>query len=130
MTITPWSFDGYEFPIGDAPERGKSGDWNREEKLIEQDPLMADVTLLKSWGFKSRRRKITGYCEQVTRDTLWAKWIAGTVGILIDGENRQIKCRITRADFNTINPVTELDANSDPVSTPLYTYSIEFVERT
>jgi hypothetical protein len=118
-----WSFDGYDFPIGDSPERGKSGDWNREQKRVEQDPLMADVTLVKSWGFRSRRRRIVGYCEQVTRDTLWTKWQNGTVGVLKDGEGREVTCEIARADFNTVNPVT------DDTSTAMYSYVLEFLER-
>lgn len=112
-----WSFATYTFPYADSPTRGKSGEWNLEEKLIEQDPLMANVTVLSSWGFRSGRRTIVGTCNQTTRDSLRALHANLTAGDLTDSEGRATRCRIVRADFDTILP------------TDRYDYSIEFVQR-
>ena len=126
MPAQQWTFDGYAFPYEDSPPPGQSDDWNLEEKLIEHDPLMANVTILTSWGFKSRRRTITGQCGLTTRDTIFAKWQAKIVGILIDGESRSITARITNAKFVTLRPVASLD---DQIYTPRYEYQIEFMAR-
>lgn len=112
-----WSFATYTFPVADSPKRGGSGDWNWEEKLIEQDPLMANVTILTSWGRKSARRTITGTCGQTTRDSLRTLHQNATVGTLTDSEGRQVTCRIIRADFGTILP------------TDRYDYAIGFMQR-
>ncbi len=115
--MSQWKFATYTFPFADSPTRGKSGDWNREEKLIEQDPLMANVTILTSVGSRSARRVISGTCGQTTRDSLRTLHTNLTVGTLTDGEGRQITCRIIRADFGTILP------------TDRYDYAIELVQR-
>lgn len=112
-----WSFASLTFPVADSPVRGSGGDWNFEEKLIEQEPLMADVTILTSWGMRSPRRVISGTCGQNTRDSIRTLHRNGTVGTLSDSEGRQITARIVRADFTTILP------------TDRYDYTIEFVER-
>ncbi len=112
-----WSFATLTFPVADSPTRGGSGDWNREEKLVEQDPLSANVTILTSWGFKSARRVVSGTCGQTTRDSLRTLHTNGTVGTLTDSEGRQVTCRIVRADFGTILPSDRYD------------YTIEFMAR-
>lgn len=112
-----WSFATLTFPIADSPVRGGSGDWNFEEKLIEQDPLMANVTILTSWGRKSARRTITGTCSESFRDSIRSLHTNATVGTLTDAEGRALTARIVRADFSTMLP-------SDR-----YNYSIEFLER-
>lgn len=122
MAAQQWSFSGYSFPYEDSPTRGNSGDWNWEEKLIEHDPLMANVTILTSWGRKSARRTITGTCGQTTRDTLRQKHQDAEVGALVDGEGRSVQARIVRADFKTVLPVGVAAAKR-------YDYTIEFMER-
>ena len=112
-----WSFAGYTFPYADSPARGKGGEWNLEEKLIEQDPLMASVTLLTSWGQRSARRVISGTCGQTTRDTLRAAHQNATVSVLEDSEGREMTCRIVRADFDTLLPIDRYD------------YVVEFIVR-
>ncbi len=112
-----WSFATLTFPVADSPKRGGSGDWNWEEKLIEQDPLMANVTILTSWGRKSARRSVSGTCGQTTRDSLRTLHQNATVGTLMDSEGRQVTCRIVRADFGTILPSDRYD------------YVVEFVQR-
>lgn len=112
-----WSFATLTFPVEDSPARGKSGEWNWEEKLIEQDPLMSTVTILTSWGRKSARRVISGTCGQYTRDKIRVLHGFGTVGTLEDAEGRQTQARIVRADFSTILPGTR------------YNYVVEFIER-
>lgn len=112
-----WSFAGYTLPVEDSPVRGGGGEWNSEEKLIEQDPLMASVTILTSWGFTSSRRTITGTCGPTTRDQMRTLRLAGTVGVLQDSEERAVTCRIVRAEFVTIIPSIRYD------------YVIEFLER-
>ncbi len=114
---TQWSFDTYTFPVADSPKRGGSGDWNWEEKLVEHDPLNANVTILTTWGRKSPRRVITGTCGQATRNQMRTFHQNGTVGILADSEGRQTTCRIVRAEFGTFLPSDRYD------------YQIEFVER-
>lgn len=112
-----WSFAGYAFPYEDSPKRGGGGEWNLEEKLIEQDPLMASVTILTSWGQKSARRVISGTCGQTTRDSLRASHQNATVGTLEDSEGREMTARIVRADFSTLLPIDR------------YQYQVEFVAR-
>lgn len=112
-----WSFATLTFPVEDSPSRGKSGEWDWEEKLIEQDPLMANVTILTSWGRKSARRTISGTCSQNTRDTLRTLHQNGTVGTLTDSEGRQVTCRIVRHSFNVLLPSTRYD------------YTLEFLAR-
>ncbi len=112
-----WSFAGYTFPVADSPSRGGSGEWNWEEKLVEQDPLMANVTILTSWGRKSARRTITGTCGQTTRDNIRTLHQNRTVGTLEDAEGRTLTARIVHADFTTMLPSDRYD------------YQIEFVER-
>lgn len=112
-----WVFSTYTFPTADSPSRGQSGDWNDEEKLIEHDPLNADVTTLTSWGFKSRNRAISGVCGLTTRDQMRAFHRASTVATLTDPEGRSITARIVRTNFKTIIP------------TGRYRYTIEFLER-
>jgi hypothetical protein len=117
MAHPNWSFAGYTFPIEDSPVRGGGGEWDSEEKLIEQDPLMANVTILTSWGERSARRTITGTCGKTTRDQIRTLRTARTVGVLQDSEDRTVTCRIVRATFSTILPSLRYD------------YQIEFMER-
>ncbi len=112
-----WVFSTYTFPTADSPGRGQSDEWNDEEKLVEHDPLNANVTILTSWGFRSRRRPISGVCGQMTRDQMRTFHRAGTVAALTDSEGRSITARIVRTDFQTIIP------------TGRYRYTIEFMER-
>ncbi len=112
-----WVFSTYTFPTADSPGRGQSDEWNDEEKLIEHEPLNADVTVLTSWGFKSRRRTISGICGQATRDQMRTFHRNATVDALTDPEGRSITARIVRAEFSTIIP------------TGRYRYTIEFKER-
>lgn len=128
MAMPQWSFSGYTFPVIDSPNKGRAGDWNREEKLVQHDPLVANVTILTSWGFKSRTRTITGSCGTVTRDTMLQKWTDGEVGILTDSEGRLITCRIVDAKFDTVLPKMAL-ANECDASDGRYGYSITFMER-
>ena len=113
---TQWSFGAYTFPIADSPPR-PSGDWNLEEKLIEQDPLMANATILTTWGQKSARRTISGTCGQTTRDQMRTFHANGTVGTRTDAEGRQVSCRIISANFSSIIPIDR------------YEYNIEFIAR-
>ena len=112
-----WVFSTYTFPAGDSPGRGQSDDWNDEEKLIEHDPLNADVTILTSWGFRSRTRTISGICNQTTRDAMRSFHRNKTVDTLTDPEGRSITARIVNTSFVTIIP------------TGRYRYTIEFKER-
>ncbi len=114
---TDWVFSTYTHPTADSPGRGQSGEWNDEEKLIEHDPLMADVTVLASWGFRSRSRTISGICSQATRDAMRTFHRNRTIGTLTDPEGRTVEARITSAGFHTIIP------------TGKYRYVIEFMER-
>ena len=112
-----WVFSTYTFPTADSPLRGQSGEWNDDEKLIEHDPLNADVTILTSWGFRSRTRSINGICGQATRDAMRAFYRNGTVDTLTDPEGRTVQARIVKTQFNTLIP------------TGRYKYTIEFKER-
>lgn len=112
-----WSFATYTFPIADSPTRGGGGEWNEEEKLIEHDPLNANVTILTSWGFKSRRRTISGVCGPTTRDQIRTLWRNATEGALRDSEDRSVNARIVKAHFTTVIPNQRYD------------YQIEFLER-
>ena len=112
-----WVFSTYTFPVADSPGRGQSGDWNDEEKLIEHEPLNADVTVLTSWGFKSRDRAISGICGQATRDQMRAFHRNRTVDTLTDPEGRSVTARIVDTSFATIIP------------TGRYRYTITFKER-
>ena len=112
-----WTFSTYTFPTADSPARGLSGEWNDEEKLIEHAPLNADVTILASWGFRSRSRSINGICGSATRDAMRTFHRDGTVGTLTDPEGRTIQARIVKTQFNTLIP------------TGRYRYTIEFKER-
>ena len=114
---TDWVFSTLTLPAGDSPTRGNSGDWNDEEKLIEHDPLNADVTILTSWGFRSRTRSISGICNLATRDSLRTFHRNKTVDTLTDPEGRSITARIVSANFQTLIP------------TGRYRYTIEFMER-
>lgn len=112
-----WSFATYTFPFADSPSRGGGDEWNEKEKLIEHDPLNASVTILTSWGFKSRRRTISGTCGAATRNQIRTFWRNATEGALVDSEDRSINARIVEAQFTTIIPNLR------------YNYSIEFLER-
>lgn len=112
-----WVFSTYTFPTADSPGRGQSDEWNDEEKLIEHEPLNADVTILTSWGFKSRRRAISGICGQTTRDQMRTFHRNATVDTLTDPEGRSLTARIVSAEFSTIIP------------TGRYRYTITFMER-
>ncbi len=112
-----WTFSTYPLPTADSPARGQSGEWNDEEKLIEHEPLNADVTILASWGFRSRSRTISGICGQATRDAMRAFHRNRTVADLTDPEGRTVQARITKTGFNTLIP------------TGRYRYTIEFKER-
>lgn len=119
-----WSFATWTFPYEDSPARGESGDWNDDEKLIEHDPLMADVTVLTSWGFRSRRRVITGSCGDDTRDAIRTLHRNRTTGTLTDAEGRAVEARIVRADFSTVLPTAAVAGKRGR-----YRYTIEFIER-
>lgn len=124
-----WTFDDFTFPWEDSPSKGNADDWNLEERLIEHEPLMANVTVLTSWGFRSRTRSITGTCSATTRDTLQAKQLAGTVGALVDSEGRSVTARIIRTKFVTLQPkiaVTDCDGNP---ADGRYRYTIDIMER-
>lgn len=124
-----WSFSDFTFPFEDSPSRGGSDDWSFEEKLIEHEPLAASVTILTSWGFRSRRRTISGTCSATTRDTLQDKQINGVVGALVDSEGRSNTARIVSARFVTFLPKTGvLDCEGNPAD-GRYRYSLEFLER-
>jgi hypothetical protein len=127
---TQWSFAGFTFPWEDSPEKRGADDWNWEEKLIEHEPLMASVTILTSWGFRSRNRTITGSCSATTRDTMQTFQLNGTVGALVDSEGRSMNARITKAKFVTQLPkdAALLDCEGNPAD-GRYRYSIEFLER-
>ncbi len=112
-----WRFDGFDFPAADSPLRGRSGDWNRKEKLVEHEPINAGHTVLVSWGFTSGRRTISGICTQLTRDTLITKWENSDEGSLIDAEGRNVIARIIDAKFDTIIPGER------------YNYTLTFMER-
>ncbi len=124
-TAPQWSFAGYTFPYADSPKRGGSDDWNLREKLIEHDPLNANVTILTSWGFKSSVRTIQGICNAVSRDQLKSLWTSNTVGTLTDSEGRAVTAKITDAKFSTITP----EAVTIGVGAGVYQYSITFMER-
>lgn len=125
MAVSPqWSFAGYTFPFADSPRKGGSEDFNPDEKLIEHDPLNANITILSSWGFTSARRTIQGTCSAISRDQLKALWLNRTVGTLIDAESRSVQARITNAKFETMIPEAAISVGSG-----LYRYTITFRER-
>jgi len=119
-----WTFSTYTFPRGDTPAKGGSDDWNDEEKLVEQDPLNANVTILTSWGFKSRRRIITGTCGELTRNEIRTFQRNATVAALVDSEARSVTCRIVSAKFSTMIPTGGIVGRRGR-----YEYVVEFVER-
>lgn len=119
-----WSFGSYHFPFEDSPARGSSGDWDDEEKLIEHDPLVASVTILTSWGFRSRRRTLSGTCGDLTRDQIRTDQRAGLVADLHDVEGRTVSARIISAKFTTVIPT-----GSAPGRRGRYTYNITFMAR-
>jgi len=124
-----WTFDDFTFPWEDSPGKRGADDWNYEEKLIEHEPLMASVTILTSWGFKSRSRTITGTCSATTRDTLQTKQLAGTRAALVDSEGRSVTCRIRAAKFVTLLPKTAVLDCDGNAADGRYSYTIEFMER-
>ncbi len=119
-----WTFSTYTFPRGDVPAKGGSGDWDDTEKLVEHDPLNANVTILTSWGFKSRRRTITGTCGELTRDQMRTFQRNATVAALVDSEARSVTCRIVSAKFTTMIPTAGVVGRRGR-----YEYTIEFMER-
>ncbi len=119
-----WSFGSYHFPFADSPVRGSSGEWDDEEKLIEHDPLVANVTILTSWGFRSRKRIITGTCGDLTRDQIRTDQRAALVADLHDAEGRTVSARIVSAKFTTVIPTA-----SAPGRRGRYTYNITFMAR-
>lgn len=119
MATLQFSFGDYTFPVEDSPSRGGAGEWTLDEKLIEQDPLMASVTILTSWGFRSRRRTISGLCGEVTRDDLKLKHTNKLVGAFVDGEAVSVTCRIIKSDFITLSTS----------ETPRFSYVVTFMER-
>lgn len=119
-----WTFSTYTFPRGDVPSKGGSDDWNDEEKLVEQDLLNCDTTILTSWGFKSRRRTITGTCGELTRDQMRTFHRNGIVAALSDSEGRSVTCRIVSAKFTTMIPTGGVAGRRGR-----YEYQIEFIAR-
>lgn len=119
-----WSFGSYHFPFEDSPPRGSSGDWDDEEKLIEHDPLVANVTVLTSWGFRSRTRTITGTCGEVTRDQIRTDQRAATVANLHDTEGRIVSARIVSARFVSVIPTAGENGQRGR-----YNYTIAFLAR-
>lgn len=119
-----WTFSTYTFPRGDVPVRGGSDEWNDTEKLVEHDPLNANVTILTSWGFTSRHRTITGTCGDVTRDQIRTFQRNATVAALVDSEGRSVNCRIVSAKFSTMLPTAGTVGRRGR-----YEYQIEFEER-
>lgn len=119
-----WSFGSYHFPFEDSPVSGSSGDWDDEEKLIEHDPLVASITILTSWGFRSRRRTITGTCGEITRDQMRTDQRASLVADLHDVEGRTISARIISAKFTTVIPTAGVAGRRGR-----YTYTITFMAR-
>lgn len=119
-----WSFGGYHFPFADSPVRGSSGEWDDEEKLVEHDPLVANITILTTWGFRSRRRTITGTCGDLTRDQIRTDQRAATVASLHDAEGRSVSARIISAKFTTVIPTASAVGRRGR-----YTYSITFLAR-
>lgn len=130
MALPQWSFAGYTFPYVDSPSAlGGADDWNYEEKLVEHDPLMASVTILTSWGVRSRSRTISGTCSATTRDAMQAFQLAATIGALIDSEGRSVSARITGVKFVTLLPTGGVAACDDVAADGRYKYQIEFMER-
>jgi len=127
--LVQWEFSGYIFPYIDSPTKRGAGDWNKEEKVVQHDPLNANISTLTSWGFKSRTRTITGECGVTTRDTINAKWEALEVGGLTDSEGRKITCRITAAKFDTQLPKMANQAGDCATNDGRYKYTISFMER-
>ena len=127
---TQWSFAGYTFPWEDSPERGGADDWSYEQKIIEHEPLMANVTVTTDWGVRSRRRTIRGSCSATTRDALQAFQLNNTVGDLVDSEDRTIRAKIQKAKFVTqlVKDTALLDCDGNPTG-GRYKYSMEFLER-
>lgn len=119
-----WTFSTYTFPRGDVPAKAGSGEWNDEEKLVEHEPLNANVTILTSWGFKSRRRTITGTCGELTRNEMRIFHRNGTTALLVDSEGRSVNCRIVSARFSTMIPTAGTAGRRGR-----YEYQIEFLER-
>jgi len=129
MALVQWEFSGYTFPYIDSPSKRGAGDWNKEEKVVQHDPLMANISTLTSWGFKSRTRSITGECGTVTRDTINTKWEDLEIGDLTDSEGRKVTCRIINARFDTQLPkMSNQDIACDP-NDGRYKYTITFMER-
>ncbi len=119
-----WSFGSYHFPVEDSPPRGSSGEWDDEEKLIEHDPLVANITILTSWGFRSRKRTITGTCGSVTREQIRTDQRAATIADLHDVEGRTVSARIVSARFVTVIPTAGVAGRLGR-----YTYTITFMAR-
>lgn len=115
-------FDDYTFPLADSPSPGGAGEWNMEEKLVQQDPLNSNVTILTSWGFRSRTRTISGVCGRRTRDVMRDKYRNKVVADYVDAEGQAVRCRIVAQEFQTIHTADDPDAS-------LYKYTITFMER-
>ena len=118
MAIIPWSFDAYTFPIADSPTgRGGADEWNYEEKLVTHTPINSNIDVLTSFGFKSPRRTIVGRCSKATRDAIRAKFLACTVGYLVDGEGTSKLARMEKCVFKEVFPLKR------------YEYEICFIAR-
>lgn len=104
--------------------RGSSGDWDDEEKLVQHDPLVANITILTSWGFRSRKRIITGTCGDLTRDQIRTDQRAAVVADLHDAEGRTVSARIITAQFTTVIPTASAVGRRGR-----YTYNITFLAR-
>lgn len=98
---TKWTFAGYAFPSDSLPSDG--GDWDYGEKVIEHEPLGADVTVVTSLGFKSDTRVVAGDCSRDFRDNIKSLQRNLTVGDLVDGEGRTVSARIMVSSFQGMN---------------------------
>jgi hypothetical protein len=113
-----WSFDGYVFPWDSQPEGwGGGGEWNYDEKTVVHTPINSTIDIITSFGFKSGRRTITGRGCKAFRDAIRAKFLARTVGYLVDSELTSTLARIEKCEFKELFPNGR------------YEYSVTFVSR-
>lgn len=74
MARTPWSFDGYEWPIN--PEPGGDTGWiPGETQLSELVPIDVYKSSVQIGGAKSERRQIRGWIWGPDSNTFYAKFM-------------------------------------------------------
>jgi hypothetical protein len=118
VMATSFSFDGYTFPWDSQPEGwGGAGEFNYVEKTVIHTPINSNIDIITSFGFKSGRRTIVGRCCQAMRDAIRAKFLARTVGYLVDSEGTSVLARIEACEFKELFPNGR------------YEFSITFVKR-